>query len=284
MKVFISWSGERSRVVAEALRSWLPDLIQAVKPWVSGVDIRAGMRWSREVDEQLRETQFGILCLTRDNQTAPWLVFEAGALAKSVEGAAVCPYLIDLAPSELHNGPLTAFQAKRADREDTFDMVVAINAALPVVEQLTEVQLQKAFARWWPDLESVLTGLPSHPAPIKRRTSEEVADELLSSMRQIGRQMSEALAMLSSGAGPRPAARSILHLRITGEPAKIDELLSEMQRGEHGVRILQGQRYSSTVAAVNVASDAPDDSFDHDRLYARAGVLGLSVKANLMSE
>ena len=96
MKIFISWSGQRSKVVADALRSWIPDVIHAVKPWMSGVDIRAGMRWSREVDEQLRDTQFGILCLTKENQTAPWLLFEAGALAKSVEGAAVCPYLIDL--------------------------------------------------------------------------------------------------------------------------------------------------------------------------------------------
>jgi hypothetical protein len=91
MKIFLSWSGERSKVVADALRSWIPDVIHAVKPWMSGVDIRAGMRWSREVDEELGDTQFGILCLTKENQTAPWLLFEAGALAKSVEGVAVCP-------------------------------------------------------------------------------------------------------------------------------------------------------------------------------------------------
>ena len=70
MKLFISWSGDRSRIVAEALRSWIPDIIQAVKPWVSGVDIRAGTRWSREVEQQLLDTRFGILCLTKENQTA----------------------------------------------------------------------------------------------------------------------------------------------------------------------------------------------------------------------
>jgi hypothetical protein len=194
MKIFISWSGERSKVVAEALRSWIPDVIHAVKPWVSGVDVRAGMRWSREVDEQLRDTQFGILCLTKENQTAPWLVFEAGALAKSVEGAAVCPYLIDLTAGELHNGPLTAFQAKRATLEDTFDMLAAINAVLPEMERRSEEQLRKAFMRWWPDLEAVLRALPAATERIRERTPADVADELLLSTRQLSRQMAEALA------------------------------------------------------------------------------------------
>jgi len=39
MKVFISWSGQRSAAVADALRYWLPKVIQALEPWMSADDI-----------------------------------------------------------------------------------------------------------------------------------------------------------------------------------------------------------------------------------------------------
>lgn len=283
MNIFISWSGERSKVVAQALRGWIPDVIQAARPWVSGVDIRAGMRWSREVDQQLRDTQFGILCLTKENQAAPWLVFEAGALAKSVEGASVCPYLIDLAPGELLNGPLTAFQAKRATREDTFDMVSAINAALPESERRPNAPLQKAFERWWPDLEAVLRGLPTSAETVHSRTPADIADELLLSTRELRRQMAEALALLADEIKPRASVRNSSHIRIGGEPEKIDELLAELQRGDFGVRVFQHQRYSKSAAAVNVAAQTPGGGLDSGRLQARAEDLGLTLKVDVIS-
>jgi hypothetical protein len=243
------------------------------------------MRWSREVDEQLRDTQFGILCLTKENQTAPWLLFEAGALAKSVEGAAVCPYLIDLMPSEIQNGPLTAFQAKRATPEDTFDMMAAVNAALPEMERRADGQLHKAFTRWWPDLEAVLRALPAATEPVSERTPTDVADELLVSTRQLGRQMAEALAILSAGVTmPRASARNIHHVRISGDPAKVDELLSELHRGDYGAQIVQRQRYSDTVAAVNLSSDPMGNLLEIDRLLARAGELGVIVKVDFISQ
>jgi len=41
---FISWSGDTSRQVAVALRTWLSQVIQAVKSFVSPAGIGAGMR------------------------------------------------------------------------------------------------------------------------------------------------------------------------------------------------------------------------------------------------
>jgi hypothetical protein len=85
MKVFISWSGERSRAVAEALREWLPNVIQTVNLWVSLADIEKGARWSTDITAQLEECSVGLICLTPENLSAPWLLFEAGALSKMVD-------------------------------------------------------------------------------------------------------------------------------------------------------------------------------------------------------
>src|SRR6266478_2391290 len=145
MKIFISWSGDRSKAVAQALRQWLPDVIQSVQPWMSAEDIDAGARWGNEVTSELLETRFGIICLTKDNQTAPWILFEAGALSKTVQNTYVIPCLIDLEPSDILRGPLTQFQANRANKTETLDLVRTVNRALDNV--LTDEQLQRGFER-----------------------------------------------------------------------------------------------------------------------------------------
>jgi hypothetical protein len=55
-KVFISWSGAVSQQVAEALDEWLPNVVQAIEPWVSTNDIQAGSRWRADIARQLEES------------------------------------------------------------------------------------------------------------------------------------------------------------------------------------------------------------------------------------
>src|SRR6266571_6593698 len=127
MKVFISWSGPRSQVVAEALRDWLPLVLHYVEPWLSRADLAAGERWADAVAKQLESTNFGIICVTRENVAAPWILFEAGSLAKSLQESRVVPLLLDLEFSEI-TGPLAQFQAKKVDKDGLSELVHSINA------------------------------------------------------------------------------------------------------------------------------------------------------------
>ena len=126
MKVFISWSGSKSQHVVEALREWLPDVINSVEPFVSSEDIHAGARWQRELASQLDLSNFGIVCVTRENQAEPWLNFEAGALAKAVDVSRLIPLAIDLKPSDVEL-PLGEFQAQPLSEEGLRAIVVSIN-------------------------------------------------------------------------------------------------------------------------------------------------------------
>jgi hypothetical protein len=75
MNVFISWSGPVSLQFAGVLRDWLPDVIQAIKPWVSADDIDEGTVWNAELNGQLADVRFGIICITPENANSPWLAF-----------------------------------------------------------------------------------------------------------------------------------------------------------------------------------------------------------------
>ena len=83
MDIFISWHGKRSHAVAVALRDWLPLIVNAFKPWLSSADIDKGARWRTELATKLGSVTAGIFCLTPSNLTAPWLIYEAGAISRA---------------------------------------------------------------------------------------------------------------------------------------------------------------------------------------------------------
>src|SRR5258708_40082779 len=84
-KVFISWSGARSKYIASALRKSVQMVLPSSKPFMSENDIDRGSRSLLELARALEVTRVGIVCLTPENLEASWLVFEAGALSKTLD-------------------------------------------------------------------------------------------------------------------------------------------------------------------------------------------------------
>jgi predicted nucleotide-binding protein len=187
MKVFLSWSGQQSRSVAWALRDWLPSVLQAIEPWLSSEDIPAGGRWVGEISKALDAATVGILCLTAENLNSGWLNFEAGALSKRSDHSIVGVYAVGIKPSDV-TGPLAQFQVTRADKEDTYRLLRAINSALGDAA-LPEPKLQRSFERWWPDLEKHLHDIAIKDMESRKsqKTQEEKVDDILGIVQQIAR-------------------------------------------------------------------------------------------------
>jgi TIR domain-containing protein len=184
MRVFLSWAGETSKQIALALREWLPYVVATLKPFMSAEDIDPGTRWAHVLGSELEATRAGVLCLTPDSVNAPFLNFEAGALAKTVERTYVCPYLHGLKPSD-YTGPLTLFQAVSADQAGTKKLVDTLNKALGEAA-IAERVVQRLFEKMWPDLDEKLRAIPAVPVVGERRRGvPEVLDEVLSNTRAI---------------------------------------------------------------------------------------------------
>lgn len=188
MKVFISWSGEESHAVAQILRTQLPCIINAVKPFVSSEDIDKGAPWFQRIGTELKKSDFGIVCVTGANQASEWVLFEAGALAGRFLKARVAPLLIDIKKASI-KPPLSQFQlTELSNREDFFKLIFSINACLGE-NALPPETLKESFSNWWNSfhqkVRTALTKIPQKETKSVERTEREILDEVLSLTRGI---------------------------------------------------------------------------------------------------
>ncbi|HNB24115.1 MAG TPA: toll-Interleukin receptor [Candidatus Melainabacteria bacterium] len=186
MNVFLSWSGERSKAVANLLNDWLCCVIQASKPWISTRDLDRGSLWFGEINNQLKDTTVGIICLTQENKTRPWILFEAGALAKGLSTSRVCTLLIDLESKDIED-PLAQFNHTHPTRESILELVKTLNRTL-ADNGLDNRILEQVFNTYWPQFENRFSEIISTTAtlpPFKPRPNEDVLGEILENTRML---------------------------------------------------------------------------------------------------
>jgi hypothetical protein len=188
VKLFLSWSGKRSELVAAELYEWLPLILDDVDLFISS-DIDVGTRWQSKIADELGVTDFGILCVTAENQRAPWLNFEAGALANAIGTSGVIPLAVDLSPAEIQN-PLGQFQAQRLDRPGMERIVKSINGNLPKPQP--DGRIDKKLDRWWPEFDQkiqVIKQASSLNQDFEQliRTDRELLEDILNTVRGLSR-------------------------------------------------------------------------------------------------
>lgn len=217
MKVFISWSGERSQALAQALRGWLPLVLHYVEPWLSEADVAAGERWAQEVAKELDASNFGVICVTPENVAAPWVLFEAGALAKSMQGARVIPLLFNLEFSDI-TGPLAQFQAKKVEKGGLAEVVQSINqTAEPAIPEDRANQL---FTALWPEFENQLASIPDEaPTEKHMRPHHEILEELVTGVRALDSRFRDIESSVSEEL-PRSRRRRLRYIH----PKMFDEI------------------------------------------------------------
>lgn len=189
MKIFLSWSGKRSRQVAIALRDWLPCIFQGVTPFVSSEDLRKGKRWLLEMTGELEKAGFGLICLTRQNLESPWILFESGALSKSVNESHACTLLLDgLRPTDVV-GPLSHFQHTTFEKGDFRKLLETVNEALRE-KRITDQLLDRLFEKFWPDLAAAVAAAfqgDNYEPTQNSRPERELLEEVLTLSRFIAR-------------------------------------------------------------------------------------------------
>jgi len=183
MKIFVSWSGPRSGAVAEALKEYLPMINNAFDPWLSSQDIAKGSRSTIEIAQALAAAKAGIICLTPNNLTAPWILFEAGGVSKTVDKPLACTLLIGLEPSDVSK-PLGDFQHTRLNEKELLELAKTLNNAAGESAR-KDTQIEKAFKLCWPELSEKLEKLPSDGSTTRpEREPQEMLEELTDLARQ----------------------------------------------------------------------------------------------------
>ncbi len=227
-RVFISWAGELSRGVGEALRDWLPLMFDGVDPWMSARDLDKGRQWQHEIISSLRSSQFGIVCLTPENLVRPWLLFEAGAIS-TLPQASVFTFLHKVEYPQV-TAPLSMFNHTQSRQEDVQRMVFSLNCALDD-RALTSELLEKKFRLLWPDLEARLNSITIGPATfveVTPRGQESILSEVLTLSRDMSRNLGSLNAITFSVEPESRTVRSIVMSRFSTKLRELGVQVTQM--------------------------------------------------------
>ena len=199
MKVFLGWSGDASRRIAEALDDWIPKVIPHAEVFVSSRAITLGSHWEDELSEALKSANYGVLCVTPDNMRAQWIHYETGQMEASMphnnpgKNVYVVPLLFGVEHSGDLPSPLSHYQSKPFGREVMRRLVAEMNgvcrnlygaelsrarSGVQILKTyLEDDELERNFDEHYPELEAAIAPIEAElkaaatPPPASGATS-----------------------------------------------------------------------------------------------------------------
>ncbi len=136
MNIFLSWSKPKSKEIAFEMKTFLEGLFRnQVTIWMSTESISFGSMSMLDINRALKSSDICIALITEENVTAPWIMYETGAIAsnnfseKSGKSKdAVIPIVFDNVNANTFNGhPLNQFQRLTFKRDTMLKLIVQLN-------------------------------------------------------------------------------------------------------------------------------------------------------------
>ena len=180
------------------------------------------------MSSELEASNFGIICITPENLGSEWLLFEAGALSKSMQDAKVIPLLFDLEFSDI-SGPLSQFQAKKVDQVGLNEVIGAINK---IAEKPADEDIVKTLVpALWSEFEKLAGKIPKKkPSDRHTRTQKEILEELVTGVRGLDSKFRGLEAEINDD-HPRQAKRHLKRFH----PMMIEELSFQFDDKENSL-------------------------------------------------
>ncbi len=160
-KVFISWSMPRAGGVAKGFKALLDMVLPEYEAFLSS-DIPSGTDWWPKLRQSLEDPTTGVVFLTPENRENPWLNFEAGALANSPAGKVMPILCFGLEETSL-GPPMSAFQARRCDRDGIERLLCDLNEAVERERRRDKAHVEKQVKAFWKDFEEALEAANLQP-------------------------------------------------------------------------------------------------------------------------
>lgn len=150
-EVFISWSGKNSKAIATKLKKTLEDIFENenFSVFMSEKDIESGTEWFKTIKDHLMKSCCAIIVLTKENISAPWVLFESGAMAINYEDKKVIPMLFEVDIEE--KSPLSHYNHIKFSKNGFEKMVLDIRDFCKfdkmTIKQLSTV-INRSFAEF----------------------------------------------------------------------------------------------------------------------------------------
>ena len=179
-KIFISWSKSPSREVAILVESYLKKILPYPNiDWFLSASqetgIESGERFLRILDSKLEKSDFGILILTKNNYSSPWILFEAGALSKNILDSKVVPLLINREKDYIEP-PLKSFHYSSLTKNEFTNLVKSIAKSIFNVKKLNKelnLQLEDRISKTWGDfINDIDVCIKENTSKIKEITND----------------------------------------------------------------------------------------------------------------